>query len=159
MQSFNSISNGTIYDVCLNTYGNLDLLVKLMVDNGFEGVNVYPENGQEFIYDDSLVLKANKVISKYATRFNNIIDPTNLSNMAYEQILETMYVAAADGETSIIVTDLIGNRIVSVEKEIKPLSAVNYNFNITLGRINLLNGVSMSGGEQLSILYGKMVTL
>mgnify|MGYP000853902556 CR=1 FL=1 len=53
MTTFIAISNSTIFDVCLNTYGTLDLLVKLMVDNNHEGVSTYPVNGQEFIYDET----------------------------------------------------------------------------------------------------------
>ena len=33
MSEFIAISNSTIYDVCLNTYGTLNLLGKLMDDN------------------------------------------------------------------------------------------------------------------------------
>ncbi len=55
MTTFIAVSNSTIYDVCLNTYGSLDLLVKLMVDSGHDGVDTYPVLGQEFIYDETLV--------------------------------------------------------------------------------------------------------
>lgn len=55
MKTFTAISNSTIYDVCLNTYGTLDHLVKLMDDNGHEGVDVDPVNGQVFQYDESFV--------------------------------------------------------------------------------------------------------
>lgn len=70
IKEFKAVDMSTIYDVCLNTYGNLDLLVKLMVDNDFEGVNTYPTAGQIFVYDDSLVYglaqqKNNNI--KYAT--------------------------------------------------------------------------------------------
>lgn len=69
-REFKAVDMSTIYDVCLNTYGNLDYLVKLMVDNSFLGVNTYPTAGQIFVYDDSLVYglsaqKNNKI--KYAT--------------------------------------------------------------------------------------------
>jgi hypothetical protein len=70
IKTFQAVDMSTIYDVCLNTYGNLDLLVKLMVDNNFEGVNSYPVAGQLFTYDDTLVYglasQKNNVI-KYAT--------------------------------------------------------------------------------------------
>lgn len=70
MQLFKSVSNATIYDVCLNTYGTLDLLVKLMTDNDFGGVNEYPANGQEFEFDETLV--ANQAVKNvniiYATQ-------------------------------------------------------------------------------------------
>ena len=70
MQVFTAISNSTIYDICLNTYGTLDLLVKLMTDNNFPGVNQYPVNGQQFIFDETLI--ANQAVQsiniKYATQ-------------------------------------------------------------------------------------------
>lgn len=55
MAEFKAVDMSTIYDVCLNTYGNLDYLVKLMVDNGHPGVNEYPVAGQIFVYDETLV--------------------------------------------------------------------------------------------------------
>lgn len=81
MKAFTAISNSTIYDVCLNTYGTLNLLAKLMSDSGHEGVDTYPTQGQIFLYDENLVntqtnqgLEQNYSISagdaqiKYATR-------------------------------------------------------------------------------------------
>ena len=75
MQQFKAISNSTIYDVCLNTYGTLDLLVKLMDDNDFDGVDTLPENGQIFLYDETLVKNVNSLnlystftSKKYATQ-------------------------------------------------------------------------------------------
>ena len=69
MQIFTAVSNCTIYDVCLNTYGTLDLLTKLMSDNNFGSVNNYPANGQQFKFDETLV--ANQAVQqlniKYAT--------------------------------------------------------------------------------------------
>lgn len=55
MQQFSAVSNSTIYDVCLNTYGSLDFLVKLMMDNNFTGVNDFPANGQIFNFDETLI--------------------------------------------------------------------------------------------------------
>ncbi len=72
IRTFTAISNSTIYDVCLNTYGTLDLLVKLMDDNDFNGVDTLPVNGQEFLYDDTLV----KNISN-----NNLYQPTQISGI------------------------------------------------------------------------------
>jgi len=70
IRTFQAVDMSTIYDVCLNTYGNLDYLVKLMVDNGHPGVNEYPAAGQVFSYDDELVYglaaQKNNTI-KYAT--------------------------------------------------------------------------------------------
>lgn len=70
MKQFIAVDMCTIYDVCLNTYGTLDYLVKLMVDNNFLGVNSYPVAGQVFTYDSTLVYglaqQQNNTI-KYAT--------------------------------------------------------------------------------------------
>lgn len=60
-------SNQNIYDVCLMTYGTLDnfantsysALFKLMQDNDFPGVNVYPAQGQQFQWDDTLAIDQN----------------------------------------------------------------------------------------------------
>lgn len=69
MQIFTAISNSTLYDVCLNCYGTLDYLTKLIIDNGILNINQYPYNGQQFSFDESLV--ANQSIQnlniKYAT--------------------------------------------------------------------------------------------
>lgn len=70
IKTFQAVDMSTIYDVCLNTYGNLDMLTKLMVDNNHPGVNEYPTAGQIFTYDDTLVYglaqQKNNTI-KYAT--------------------------------------------------------------------------------------------
>ena len=70
IREFKAVDMSTIYDVCLNTYGNLDYLVKLMTDNNFDGVNSFPIAGQIFVYDDTLVYglaqQKNNTI-KYAT--------------------------------------------------------------------------------------------
>lgn len=55
IKPFYAADNSTIYDVCLNTYGTVNLLVKLMQDNGFPNVNTYPVAEQVFLYDDELV--------------------------------------------------------------------------------------------------------
>jgi hypothetical protein len=55
MTQFIAISNSTIFDVCLNTYGTLNLLAKLMDDNNHPGIDTYPKNGQIFLYDENLV--------------------------------------------------------------------------------------------------------
>jgi len=81
MREFVAIDGSTIYDVCLNTYGTLNRLGKLMDDNNHPGVDTYPTAGQIFLYDENLVniqtnqnLNQNYTVSagsaqiKYATR-------------------------------------------------------------------------------------------
>jgi hypothetical protein len=56
-KSYNAVNGQSIYDVCLNTYGTLDLLVKQLVDSGgTQGVNDVPASGQLYYYDDDLVV-------------------------------------------------------------------------------------------------------
>lgn len=95
----------------------------------------------------------------YATRFKKLTDNENEDDMVkYEQTLEWQYIAGADGETVIIIPELIGIRIVQIEKSIQPLLKANYTFNKNTGRITLLNEVSMSAGEPLYILYASVQT-
>lgn len=81
MREFVAIDGSTIYDVCLNTYGTLNRLGKLMDDNNHPGIDTYPTAGQIFLYDENLVniqtnqnLNQNYTVSagsaqiKYATR-------------------------------------------------------------------------------------------
>lgn len=56
MQTYKAINGQSIYDVCLQTYGSLDYLFKLMQDNAFAGLDEIVISGQEFVWDDSLVI-------------------------------------------------------------------------------------------------------
>lgn len=69
IKSFEAAANSTIYDICLNTYGTLNLLLKLMQDNKFLNVNTYPVAGQIFLYDDTLIDNSAQMQTniKYAT--------------------------------------------------------------------------------------------
>jgi PKD repeat protein len=160
IQEFRAVDQSTIWDVCNNTYGTADLIVKLMTDNGFPNINTYPENGQLFLYDDTLVVnqnlkQTNAGLLKYATRERTT---TNEENMKYyEQILEDQYMASADGETVIVRPALIGNRIVQIEKEIKPLYDADFLFNPASGSIALQGGLTLDAGQTLFIIYAVII--
>lgn len=65
MRHFTAIEGSSIYDVCLNTYGSLNRLVKLMDDNSFDGVDTAVKAGQIFEYDETLVdLQVNQNLSQ-----------------------------------------------------------------------------------------------
>lgn len=55
MLQFKAISGSTLYNVCMNTYGSYDYIVKLMKDNKISNINQYPIAGQIFLYDETLV--------------------------------------------------------------------------------------------------------
>lgn len=85
IQTYIAIANQNIYDVCLMTYGTLDILpnnqpalFKLIQDNNFGSINNYPFQGQQFIWDDTLVFndasnKANSLTGTiYATKASGV---------------------------------------------------------------------------------------
>lgn len=57
LKSYSAIFGQSIFDVCLNAYGALDNLFKLLQDSSGtdQGVDDAPASGQEYIYDDDLV--------------------------------------------------------------------------------------------------------
>ena len=55
MTNFTAIDGSIIFDVCLNTYGELNNLAKLMRDSAHEGVSTYPTAGQVYVFDETLV--------------------------------------------------------------------------------------------------------
>jgi len=75
-QNFNAVNGQSLLDVCLNTYGTSDLLLKLMQDNGVSNLDYTPATGQVFVYDDSLVINQGLNVFflqagvKYATDIN-----------------------------------------------------------------------------------------
>lgn len=64
MTAYNCINGQTIFDVALNTYGTLDKVGKLMVDNNWTDITTYPELGDVLYFDETLV---------------NVIDTSNLA--------------------------------------------------------------------------------
>lgn len=77
IKTFTSVYGQSIFDVCLNCYGTLDLLYKVIQDSGVDSVNDTPKSGQIYTYDDSLVVDVNvyqrTTLSgiKYATNVGN----------------------------------------------------------------------------------------
>ena len=161
MTTYTAVSGSTIYDVCLNTYGSLDFLSKLMIDNNFGSINNYPQNGQEFIYDETLGYAVQAYLGpvKYATRFNNSILTHDDDMIKYERNIEYQYTAVADGENIIIIPALIGAlRILSIVNEIRGMMTADYSFDPNTGQISLLNGITLGAGQTLFIVYTVLIT-
>lgn len=137
IKTFTAIYGQSIFDVCLNCYGGLDLLYKLIQDSGVDSVNDLPLSGQKYTYDDSLVVDQNVFQrttlagTRYATALgnygsvyyviqqnpnqntrpntpNNPLPPIKPKEM-YEKTSSTYYTAAEDGESVITLTDIDGN--------------------------------------------------
>lgn len=55
LKPFEAVSGQLLKDVCLNTYGTLDQLVKLAQDNNIEDLHYKCKTGDVFIFDTDLV--------------------------------------------------------------------------------------------------------
>lgn len=160
---FTAVDNSTIWDVCLNTYGSVNEIVKLMTDNGYENVNTYPRAGQIFFFDDTLVenqnnLQTDLASSKFATMggVGGTIAPNdNTMGIFYSEAFEAEYVSNSDGVTGINLAGIIpvGAKMVQIEKEIKPISTNDYLWNPSSVFLTLLNGVTVDNGQTLFIIY------
>ena len=73
---YSTYSNQNIIDICLNTYGSMNMLSKFMKDNNIRNVLYNPQNNTKFVFDDTLI--KNRIIYNlghtYAT--NQITDNT-----------------------------------------------------------------------------------
>ena len=61
MSVFKSVSGQSIFDVCLNTYGNLDNVAKLAKDSGLSSLNSTIKTGTVFQVDETILLNDNVV--------------------------------------------------------------------------------------------------
>lgn len=77
IRTFTAVFGQSIFDVCLNCYGSLDYLYKLIQDSAVDSVNDIPKSGQVYTYDDSLVVDQN-VFQK--TTLSGVKYATNLGN-------------------------------------------------------------------------------
>jgi len=48
--------DATLFDICINTYGSLDLLYKLINDNNITNINALATGFDRYIFDYSLVV-------------------------------------------------------------------------------------------------------
>lgn len=142
MQVYQSVAGQSIYDVCLQTYGSLDYLYKLMQGNGIAGVNEPVTSRQQFVWDDSLVLdqQVNAAFASTSQRYstdvsalgsvfyvienNGTIIPNNPSEPytppvtpenQYQMVLGTSYTSNADGTVSFTPLDINGNNLIGFD--------------------------------------------
>lgn len=160
--NFSAVENTTIWDVVNNTYGTSDKVVKLMRDNNIPNVNDYPEVGDIYSFDDTLVenqnnIQSNLALLKFATRDRTITNDNKM--VKYEQNFPTEFTSNLDGTTVIPLSGLIpaGARIVQIEKEIKPLKSNQWTFNPSSVVLTLI-GTTADNGQTLFIIYAVTIT-
>lgn len=181
MLKFNSVNGQSLYDVCLNTYGSLDFMSKLLQDNGIENIESALPTSKEWIWDETLsvdqAINQNSTNSKiyYATSASVtgsvlgiiINEGDSIINIGaggvinskpittYQKFMEEQYIAVG-GESAIILSNLIGADIVHIIREIESLKTSEYSFVKSSGTLTL-SGDVMTAGETLYIIYAKTV--
>lgn len=192
LKNYKAVNGQSIFDVCLNTYGSLDYLIKQLVDSGAgQGVDDIPSSGQIYVYDDSLVVDqaVNQAYLltgiRYATLLGTngqtyyiinqnqpqvvappgseppIVPPVNPDDMI-TQVSGAQFVSGADGTVTMTLMDkdgdsMIGNDLIQIEKEIRPVINANWVWNKTTGILTLINGEVLDNGQTLFYLYSKVV--
>lgn len=187
MTNYSSLSGQSVLDVCMNTYGSFDLIVKLMMDSDFDNINAIPYGGQQFTYDETLVANQpvtssanvnNTIYSTLQTNRGNILStitdnggvsnvlptspyiPPNSNNpnvKYYEQTAEVQFASNADGTASIPLSELIDASIVEMNIEGLPVKDAQYGFNASSGTITLSGGRVVDAGQTLFIIYTKII--
>jgi hypothetical protein len=192
LKNYNAVNGQSIFDVCLNTYGTLDQLVKQLVDSGAgQGVNDVPVSGQVYVYYDDLVVaqSVNQAYLltniRYATAKGDNgqtyyiinqtpavpvqvsgnpgppVTPPNPETML-TQVNGTSFTSGADGTKVMTLMDkdgnsMIGNDLIQIEKEIRPIVNSNWVWNKFTATLTLINGEELDNGQTLFYLYSKIV--
>lgn len=182
MSVYSAIFGQSIWDVCLQTYGTIDMINQLLSDNDID-IDVEITTGMEFTWDDTLTTDqyVNQKLSEtsiiYATKSlangNTLSVVKNESSgsaintngtyyqpikenekVKYQSTAEVQYIAAG-GETTVILSELIGATIVQITREQQPLKTSDYQFNSSNGQITINE---LYANETLYIIYGKIIT-
>jgi hypothetical protein len=125
MQKNYSVVDGqSSFDACLQTYGSLDFLCKMLVDSGIDNVNTKLQSQKKIVYDDEVVIdqvvRNQSLISNiiYATDSGQFGDTyyvitqpspppivkvptelpnTNNNNVMAQRVSATQFTSSADG--------------------------------------------------------------
>lgn len=184
MRTYKAISGQTLADICMNTYGSMDYFYTLLQDSGVYNADQVPYTGQEFIYNETLIVDSsvNKTTTinniRYATAFSNngntyyvtqggpsniinnnppyVPPPTNTS--MYQKTSASEFTSASvGGETIITLPSLAGKDIIQLEKNIQVLETSQYQWNKTTFTLTLQEPIYKD--EKLFILVTEMITV
>lgn len=184
MTKYLGVNGQSLFDVCLNTYGTLDDLYKLLLDSSVYSIDAPVVTKQNFNWDPTLITDQNiyNITTLSGTVFataagqngntlaviigenqllptDNSYTPPNSQQQKYEMINLITYTAPEDGINIIDLTTIIGTNIVSITMEIKPLFIADWSWDKIIGRLTLNNGLSLAAGQSLFILYTKVVII
>lgn len=180
MSTYKGVNGQSLMDVCLNTYGSLGFLYKLLQDSGVANINQPVTSQQAFTWDSELIVDQNvnqittlqNVIyataatdgdsTYYVVRGQDPIPPSAPyvppfnpgGTYQYQRTGFTNYEVTTDG-ASVTIATLIGKTLGQVERNIQP--DTDWTFNNTTGTITFAN--PLMAGERLYIIYTEMITL
>lgn len=83
---FTSIPNQSVYDVVLQTYGDLNKAYKLMQDSGFANINYYPLPNTNFTYDKTLQKDA--IFAAYLSKKGIVINTVTSTKTSINYLLQ-----------------------------------------------------------------------
>ena len=178
MSTFSGINGQSLFDVCLNTYGSLDYMYKLIQDSGVENINQQVKTQDQFTWNSALVVDqaVNKVTTLSGVIFATAATPTNSTYYIvegkpglpasvpftppfnpgvvsqYQKVSAINYDVIADGNV-IQINDLIGKDILQIERNIQPTT--DYIYNKITGTITFTD--TLATGEKLYILTSQMI--
>lgn len=142
MKTFAAIAGQSIYDVCLQTYGNLALIYKLIEDNGIDGLNMDVYSGQKFVWDETLVdnEQINSQFAASGVYYSTTVDaggsvffvdtvqggtiinpnptppvPPPAQVSQYSITYSTSYTSATDGVTTLTPLDINGHDLIGAD--------------------------------------------
>ncbi len=188
MQTYKAVSGQSIYDVCLQTYGSLDYLYKLMQDNGVQGLDDEIKSRQQFVWDDNLVLDQQQNVAfldsgvLFATGVSSLgsvyyvlngnpsqpVQPTpepynpQPPASTYQITVQASYTSGTDGTVSAIITDANGNLYTGwdILQIEKEIKPLKPDQYVWNKTTSTLTliGTTVDAGETLFILLTKIVT-
>lgn len=141
IKTFFAVGGQSIFDVCLNTYGDIGLMSKLLTDNNVVNIDQLVSSRQPFLYDDTLVVDlgtnqrfaqsgvfystdVSKLGSVYYTISGQVqgnnTTPAPVNNntqtaVTYSQVNSTFFTSGADGTTSMTLLDKDGASMIGFD--------------------------------------------
>lgn len=88
MTIYTAIAGQSIYDVCLQTYGSLDFLFKLLQDNSIAGLNTDVLSGQKFTWDETLVVNQQINSAFAASGINYATSTSTLGSVFFVETIQ-----------------------------------------------------------------------
>jgi len=150
--NYRTYSNQNMLDICLNTYGSLNLLGKFVKENNISNVLYNPNNNINFIFDDKLI------VDRLVYNERNIYATNDLTNIGIMELTKrlTFVIGTDKPNGNTVQDDLLKQATILLifvgGTEIEESNTSGYTFNKSTGTLDFtaMGGVSTTW---LDILY------